>query len=266
MKPTYDYLKQAECRIRETLMDLRPVLLEAQGSVEHQLKADKTVVTDMDVRVEERLRTELADLDPSVCFSGEETGGDYNHKTFWLVDPIDSTEAFIRGLPFCTNMLALIDNNEPVMSVVYNFMLDEFYVAVKGHGTTCNSHVVRVSDRSLDRAYVSLYGSIGSDMPGVSDRLRAKVRGMTKSHASGCDYAWVSRGALDGVMLWNGSVNRAKLWDHAAGPLLIAEAGGRVANIGSDSYDFRNTNLIAANPVIFDELAAFVQASMTVES
>lgn len=161
------------------------------------------MVTKWDVLVEKRLRDELAQFDSGIDFSGEETGVHEGQKIFWLVDPIDGTEAFIRGLPFCTNMLALIDNNQVVMSVIYNFTLDEFYVAIKGHGATCNGHAIRVSNRPLSHAYVTLYGNVGMHNKGFADALRAQVHGMPKSHASGCDYAWMARlcGALEGRLI-----------------------------------------------------------------
>lgn len=261
MQPTLDFFNQANRCIRKVLLDLRPELLQAQGAIEHHLKEDKTVVTAMDFKVEERLRDELAKFDGGIGFGGEETGVDYNQETFWLVDPIDGTEAFIRGLPFCTNMLALIHQNEPVMSVIYNFTLDEYYVAMKGHGATCNGHAIHVSNRPMERAFVSLYGDVSQHAPGTGDRLRAMVRAMPKVHASGCEYAWLARGANDGKISTH-LERKGNPWDHAPGTLLVQEAGGRVSNIGSDGYDYRNTHLIAANPVIFDQLKSFIEKAI----
>ncbi|MET1033106.1 MAG: inositol monophosphatase [Candidatus Saccharimonadales bacterium] len=256
MTVSIDFLHAADKRIRVLLQELRPQLLEAHGAIEHKIKDDKTVVTQMDLLVEERLKAALSELAPDIAFSGEETGTDYDQKTFWLVDPIDGTESFVRGLPFSTNMIALIDDGEPVLSVIYNFFLDEYYLAIKGHGATCNGHPIHVSDRPMKRANVvsgSGFGKAG--LTETNDRLRKQVAAMSGMNASGFEMSAIARGALDGRITWNPS---GKAWDFAPGALLIQEAGGRVENIGAKGYDYRNLQFIASNPLIFDDLMKFV--------
>lgn len=256
MTPTNDYLLRAEKHVRRLLDELRPRLLEAQGSIEHKLKDDKTVVTAMDMLVEERLRDCLAELDPGVGFGGEETGVNFDQKTFWLVDPIDGTDPFVRGLPFATTMLALIDNGEVIMSMIDNFALGEFYVAIKGQGASCNGHPIHVSDRSVDRAWVSLSARLDKQgVDGLYDALSREVKTMRRYGGAGFEYTQVARGALDGRVMFNGYGFE---WDCAPGTLLVQEAGGRVANLDSDAYNYRDFNHIAANPVIFDDLMKFM--------
>lgn len=255
MNPTLDFLRHAEKFIRMTLMELRPELLKAHGSIEHRLKEDKTVVTEMDELVEDRLRKALFEVDPAIAFSGEETGTDYEQKTFWLVDPIDGTDPFIRGLPFSTNMIALIDNGQPIMSVIYNFFLDEYFLAIKGQGSTCNGHPIRVSDRPLSRSIIISGSSFArGGAIGANDRLRGKVSALAQVNASGYEMSAIAAGKFDGRIMWQPS---GKPWDFAPGALLIQEAGGRVENIGAKGYDFLDTDLIAASPVIFDDLMKF---------
>jgi myo-inositol-1(or 4)-monophosphatase len=255
MRPTSDFLNLAEKRIRLALQELRPELLELHGAIEHELKDDATVVTKADVMVENRLKRVLAEIDPSIGFGGEETGVDYDQETFWLVDPIDGTEWFVRGLPFSTNMITLIDSGQPVMGIIYNYFLDEYYLAIKDKGATRNGHAIHVSNRTLDRSYVMMGGRVGKDYYGVNDRLRDLVRGMPKFHASGFDYSSIARGAVDGAVVW---FSNGHVWDFAPGTLLVQEAGGRVENLEGGSYDYRNTKFIAANPIIFDQLKDFV--------
>lgn len=249
MQPTNDFLQAADKHIRKTLLELRPKLLEAQGAIEHKLKDDKSVVTEMDVMVENRLKESLYQLDAGIGFGGEETGVDYSQKTFWLVDPIDGTESFIRGMPFCTNMIALIHEGEPIMGTIYNFTLDEYYKAVKDQGATFNGHVIHVSTRPLKRAIVVSGPSHGAQ------ELRSMTSGIVKMKASGYEFSLVARGAIEGVAAKSAKVGP---WDYAPGALIIQEAGGRVANIGHDTYDYRKTDLVASNAVIFDELMNFM--------
>jgi fructose-1,6-bisphosphatase/inositol monophosphatase family enzyme len=255
MTPTVDFMQQAEKVIREVLMDLQPQLIAAQGKIAHQLKADKTALTEMDIMVEDRLREALAQFDGSIGFGGEETGVDYSQKTFWLVDPIDGTEPFIRGLPFATNMIALIDNDQPVMGIVNNFSQNKYYLAIKGRGATCNGHPIHVSSRSLDRAMIIL-GGMRTEYAKLHEQLRDKANLIVKFAAAGAELVAIASGALEARISFDS--NRGQPWDFAPGALIIQEAGGRVANIGSTTYDYRNNNVVLANSVVFDELMEFM--------
>jgi myo-inositol-1(or 4)-monophosphatase len=254
---TVDFLHEAENHIRATLERLRPKLLEAQGTIEHHLKNDETVVTEMDTFVEEELQKTLEKLDPGIAFGGEEGGVDFNKSTFWLVDPIDGTEAFIRGLPFATNMVTLIDNNEPVFGAIYNFTMGDFYVAIKGHGAMVNGHPIHVSNRPADKAWIALGAIAGKPgTAGLTDHLSEQVVSRVRRFgAAGFDYHLIASGALDGCIRYQAHGHE---WDFAPGTLLVQEAGGRVANIGSNLYDYRKFDHIAANPVIFDALMEFM--------
>ncbi|MGH9856580.1 MAG: inositol monophosphatase family protein, partial [Acidobacteriota bacterium] len=211
-------MKFAEKRIRLLFSELRPELLKAHGEIEQQVKSDSSVVTEMDLLVENRLKTVLNELDPTIGFSGEETGVDYTQKTFWLADPIDGTESFIRGLPFSSNMVALIDNGEPVMSVIYNFFLDEYFLAIKGHGATKNGHPIRVSDRPLSRSFVIAGHKLGLEgFVNAIPRLSEKVQGLPQMYSSGYEFSSVASGRIDGFIAWN---KDAKAWDRAPGTLL----------------------------------------------
>jgi myo-inositol-1(or 4)-monophosphatase len=260
VNPTLDWLHDAEKHIRRTLDGLRPLLLETQGKISHQLKDDKSAVTEMDVLVEQKLQAALAELDPAIAFSGEETGANFEHRTHWLVDPIDGTEPFIRGLPFATNMVALIDNGEPILGIVNNFMTGDYFMAIKGQGATCNGHALRVSTRPVDRAFVCIGSTNPGDGPGFAllDMLRAEldINAVIKFAATGSEMVAVASGAIEARMTYKG---RAKPWDFAPGALIVQEAGGRVANVGEDTYDYRNPSVLAANPAVFDALNNFMK-------
>ena len=265
MNPTLAWLQDAEKHIRHTLDGLRPQLLEAQGKIGHHLKDDKSAVTEMDLLVEQKLQAALAELDANIPFSGEETGSDYNHKTHWLVDPIDGTEPFIRGLPFATNMVALIDNGQPVLGIVNNFMTGDYYMAIKGQGATCNGHALHVSLRPIDRAFVCIGSTSPGNGPGFAllDMLRAElgINAVVKFAATGAEMMAVASGAIEARMTYKG---RAKPWDFAPGALIVQEAGGRVANVGEDTYDYRNPSVLAANPQVFDILNDFMKRRLWV--
>jgi len=256
MSPTLDFLNEAEKHLRHCLEAVRPKLLEAQGNIEHHLKDDNSAVTEMDTFVESELAKALKKIDSSIPFGGEEGGVDFDKPTYWLVDPIDGTEPFIRGMPFATNMISLIDRKESIFAVIYNFNIGDFYVAIKGHGATCNGHPIHVSNRPPNRAWITFSATTGKPGTyGLGDRLNQQVLSVRRYGAGGYDYTMVASGALEGRVAFNGHGHE---WDFAPGTLLVKEAGGMVANINSSTYDFRNYDHIAANPVVFDTLMKFM--------
>jgi myo-inositol-1(or 4)-monophosphatase len=134
--------------------------------------------------------------------------------------------------------------------------MGDFYVAIKGHGATLNGHPIHVSNRSIDRAWIAF--SAAKDMPGIrglGDDLEKLVHRVRSFGAAGFVYPSIAAGNLEGVVQFHGHGHE---WDFAPGTLLVQEAGGRVGNIGSDKYDYRKFDHIAANPIIFDQLMEFM--------
>src|SRR3989344_1340851 len=92
-------------------------------------------VTELDIATEQHMMKLLADAFPSIAFVGEETGGDRSADTFWIMDPIDGTEQFIRGENGCTSMIALIDKGVVQFSAIYDFVGDVMYWAERNLGS-----------------------------------------------------------------------------------------------------------------------------------
>jgi myo-inositol-1(or 4)-monophosphatase len=239
--------------IHAALIELRPRLLENHGTISHTKKSDNSSLTELDVLVEKELLTAIGAVDSTVGFYGEEFGQQGSSDRFWTIDPIDGTEAFIRGLPFCTNMLAYIENGEVVASVIYNFVLDEYYQAVRGEGATCNGQTILVSDRDMGHACVEF--EIRQDAPMSRDLYFELPRfSMVKFSAAGFGFCQVARGRIEARLSYNAY---GKIWDYAPGSLLVTEAGGIVANIGQLRYAYDNTNIIASNAKIHDNLQQY---------
>lgn len=238
----------------EALQEVRTMLMPFYGNVSHSIKdrgnaAD--VVTELDYAAEDYLRQQLMVLDPSAAVVGEERGGDRNAKRKWFIDPIDGTGHFARGMPFCTTMLALVEDGEVTASFIYDFVRDELYRAERGRGATCNGMPLHVSDRSLGEAYVSLESRLSRPRDLYLRRRLELCCVSFHTVCAGYQYAMIACGKLDGRICFD---PYGRDYDFAPGMLLVAEAGGRVANIGSRSYDYRNVECIAANPKVFEAL------------
>lgn len=230
------------------------ILIKGYGKIEVNTIKSKSpvdVVTKLDTDIENFIATELEKYDPSIGFYGEEFGIRKKSNKFWLVDPIDGTAHFIRGIPFCTTMIALVENGEVVLSVIYNFVTKELFEAEKGKGAKLNGVDIHVSDRSLQEAYLSVETKLA-----VEKNLKVYLALRETSimiHTVNCGYEFglIASGKLDGRICLDPF---GKDWDYAPGALLVSEAGGVVKNMGSDTYDYTNHNFIATNAKIYNEL------------
>ncbi len=256
MKPTAEFYAEAEARIMRVLLAYKPKLLAAYGTVDPEIKDDATPVTQLDKELETLLRDELQQFDPAIGLEGEEHGKQGNNDTFWLIDPIDGTESFVRGLPFVRNMITLIDGGEPVFALIYKPISDELYTAHAGGGTLMNGQPQRVSNRPLSRAWIEL--SVPLQETSVFPLVQA-VRNVTNGYRTYGDFTYVASGKVDGLLVYKSGGGP---WDYAPRALLVREAGGRVANLGSTTYDYRNSNMLATNPVIFDDLMNVISATL----
>ncbi|MBI5456980.1 inositol monophosphatase [Candidatus Kaiserbacteria bacterium] len=210
-----------------------------------------SVVTQLDIDVETFVMAELTRIHTDIEFVGEERGGDRTAKKFWLMDPIDGTAHYIRGLPFCTSMLALVDAGEVVFSAIYDFLHDEMYSAEKGKGAFKNDKAIRVSERPLSSAFVSFETRV--EVP-ENAALRNTMRERTDlvtTFSAGWEFAMVASGKIDARVCKD---PYGMDYDFAPGTLLVTEAGGIVRNIGSNDFDYKNLNFIAANPTVYKDL------------
>lgn len=232
---------------------VREMLLPHYGNVAFREKPSarrNDFVTELDIGIEKFLKEELFKLYSDIAFAGEETGGDRSAERFWLVDPIDGTDHFIRGLPFCTTMLALIERGTVTFSVIYDFVNDHMYTAEKGKGAFADGIPMHVNTRPLAGSRLTWDFELDT-----LERLReflwlSERCALFDTGASGFAFPMVACGKLDGRLC----LGAGKDYDYAPGSLLVSEAGGIVANIGKRTYDYRNPEFIAANPVLFKEL------------
>ena len=240
--------------ILEIIKASRAISLPLWGKVDGtNLKGDSaaSVVTIIDQEVEEYLKKEFAQIEPTIDFVGEEYGGNRDAERFWLIDPIDGTGHYVRGTPFCTTMVSLIEHGEVTFSVIYHFVTDTMFYAVKGGGAWRNSEKIFVSNRPIAQSYIVFESNIKkTENMAFYHKLREKCV-MISMVCSGYEHCMVASGQLEGRVTFDGY---GQDYDFAPGTLLIREAGGTVANIGSTTYDYRKTNYIAANPDVFTSL------------
>lgn len=250
-------LKQALSITRQAVTEAGQELKQFYGNVETISKGDGNsvggVVTELDRKTEHFLAKELGKFSADIGFRGEEFGVLSHANTTWLVDPIDGTAHFIRGIPFCTTMVTLIEDGEVVMSVIHDFVRDDTYWAISGGGAYCNDKRISVSQRSLKQSLISFETKL--EKPENYEKYLAvrNQAGIIATINCGFEFAMIASGKLDGRI---GLDPYGMDWDFAPGSLLIQEAGGVATNIGKNSYDYRNHDYIIANSVVHQELTS----------
>lgn len=190
-----------------------------------QLKADATLVTNVDRMVEARLREEIAACYPEHGFFGEEYGRAAAQAEFvWAIDPIDGTANMVHGLPTWAISLALLRAGEPVAGVVHLPVLGETYAATAGGGAALNGRPIRAADLETLRRDDTI--GIGSEAIHRVD-LSGFISRQRNFGAVAVHLAYTARGALRGNVS-----GEDKLWDIAAGILIATEAGCRAEWLG----------------------------------
>lgn len=193
-------------------------------------KADHSLVTDIDLAVERRLRRLITHRFPEHGIVGEEfpphrPGAEYQ----WLLDPIDGTLSLSHQLPFFGSIIGLHRHGQPVAAVIDLPLLDARYHAARGLGAWCNRRRLRLKDVprtaigdeiicASGRGYFAKFGRARA-----FDRLlrsHLHVRGYGDCHG----HALAAEGVVGAIVDFG-----VKRWDIAATPLLVEEAGGRVA-------------------------------------
>src|SRR5689334_25122612 len=175
-----------------------------QRNVKIEVKADKTPVTEADVRSEETIREILTKRFPSYGFYGEETGkSDMDAESVWLVDPIDGTKSFVRECPFFSTQIALMRGGKFVLGVSMAPAYDEVAWAERGRGAFLNGRRIEVSAvKQLDGAIVSTGNLKTLTKSEAWNRLGNLIQSTNRIRGYGdfVHYHLLARGALDVVI------------------------------------------------------------------
>jgi len=224
----------------------------------HQIthKGEIDLVTEADVASEKKIKEILNGASIAPILAEESSNLElHQDKTMWIVDPLDGTTNFAHGFPWFCVSIALWENNEPIIGVIYLPIFDEFFVAAKGQGAFLNNKKIKVSDiSSLDDALVAT--GFPYDVRRYPDKVMAalkdmivKCQGIRRAGAAAIDMAYVACGRLDGF--WE---IKLKPWDTAAGLLLIKEAGGKVTDFSNNKYNPWIKEVLASNDKIHEEM------------
>jgi myo-inositol-1(or 4)-monophosphatase len=178
-----------------------------------------------------------------------------------VVDPLDGTTNYVHGFPFFCVSIGLEVRGRLVLGVIYDPMRQECFAASEGGGATCNDLPIQVSPTGYLQDAL-LCGGVPADPSQHSSALTEfvnlsnRARSVRRMGSAALSLAYVAAGRLDGF--WHSSLHP---WDAAAGAMIVREAGGRVTNMRTTSYDLYNPDIVATNGLIHASLTEQVTRS-----
>lgn len=238
------------------------VLLKECGEI--MLKADrssaaidakgghKNFVTSYDKSLQDKIRKRLAELLPEARFVGEEGDtDDYSEVGYaFIVDPIDGTTNFIKDYHMSCTSIGLIKDGEQYMGAIYNPYLDEMYTAIKGEGAFLNGNPIHVTDKPLEEALVVFgtapyYPEKSKQAFDMAYEYLQTCIDVRRSGSAALDLCGVAAGRLE--IYYEPSLSP---WDHAAGSLIVREAGGKTTTLSGGKLSLEDKcSIIASNGV-----------------
>jgi fructose-1,6-bisphosphatase/inositol monophosphatase family enzyme len=230
------------------------------GPLEVWEKTPGDPVSEVDLAVDAFLRRELMALLPAAGWLSEETVDAPERLSgglIWLVDPIDGTRGFARGIPLMTTLIALVDGDEPLVGLIDVPALDERYLGWRGGGCRRNGVPTRVSQESdLRRAIVSHGDPFTFDLYGERPAFERMAREipLLRGYTDAFGHSQVLAGGV-GAMV-DLCLNP---WDMAATRLLVPEAGGRCERLASRAG---KGGLVLGAPALVEELLGFLSVGI----
>jgi myo-inositol-1(or 4)-monophosphatase len=231
-------------------------------------KDDGSIVTEADLAAQDALGTRLRavcdvpvlgeEMDPARQRAIHGRGG-----RFWCVDPLDGTKNFSSGIPFFAVSVALVEDARPIFGTVYDPIADEAYHAVRGGGAALDgrSLVVPPAGPPLARAVAEV--SLRRDISRLRAPLKHRKPYARRLTSGSSALSWCHlAGARIDVMLHGGQ----KMWDYAAGALILEEAGGLVASVAHDDFwaapPWSRSVIAARTAPLLDEWRAWIRREL----
>lgn len=233
---------------QETLSRFRRVSVET--------KADGSPVTEADRAAERVIRSLLQESYPDFGILGEEYGASDLERDapYWVIDPIDGTICYSRGIPLFSTLIALVAEGESVVGLIDLPVLDERYTGHAGGGCRRDGEPVRVSQRDdLEQAIVSHGDPLYFERAGqraAFERMAREIP-MLRGYTDAFGHAQVLGGGVDAMVDFD-----LNPWDAAATEVLVREAGG-------DCRSYRQDNgkigLVFGSPALVEQLSSFLR-------
>lgn len=252
MHPTLTIAKRAALSAAEIITDA----FEKLNRLDIREKRPNDFVSQADIAVEQTIIRTIQDAYPDHCIIGEESGqsGNSNSDYRWVIDPIDGTTNFIKGLPHFAISIALYKNNKLESGLVYQPISDEMFMAARGQGATLNDRKIRASKTLPENAIITTgipfrHHELMPAYLQTFKKLLTTFPDVRRLGAASLDLCYVACGRVDGYFELGLSE-----WDIAAGTLIAQESGAIVSDTNGQFNHLNTGNIVAAPPKVYKSL------------
>ncbi len=224
-----------------------------------------SLVSYVDKETEKSIVSHLSGLIPEAGFITEENTISQEKKALmWVIDPLDGTTNFLYKIPIFSISIALMENDDVVLGIVYDVMHDTAFTAIKSAGAWENDVSIRVSSNS-DRSKAMVVTGFPYDRTDKIDERLALLkhfilnyRGIRRLGSAAIDLAYVASGRM-GVYY----ENTLNIWDIAAGALIVQEGGGIVSDFSGGKNYLQDGSIIATNEHFIDDVSEHVRSHLS---
>ncbi len=238
-------------KIQKIVREAAEIFLDREAANKTREKGAYDYVTVVDETVQSFMQKELCELYPNIQFMGEEKNNSEIELNgcVWVLDPVDGTTNLIHDYHNSAISLALMNNREIQLGIIYNPFSDEMYCAQKDKGSYLNGEKIYVSNsRTMKESLISIgtspyFKEEAETNFKVFSQIFKDCQDIRRCGAASLDLAYVACGRIDGYM-----EKHLKLWDYAAGALIVREAGGKVLNYDGETLPMElDGNVVAGN-------------------
>jgi myo-inositol-1(or 4)-monophosphatase len=237
--------------------------LDHLDTLDISTKGPHDFVTEMDKRSEQEIIAIIKQAHPEHQIIAEESGLHEGLSDYvWMIDPIDGTHNFSRGVPHFCIAISFLERGKLQHGLIYDPLRNEIFTASRGQGARLNDKRVRVSStRKLNDALVGIGFPVRhpEKLPrsaNVFNSLLPNISNIRTSGSAALDIAYVAAGRLDAFV-----EDDLKPWDLAAGALMVKEAGGLVCDWDGGEDFLKKGNIVATTPKILSSLLPKVSMS-----
>ena len=230
-------------------------------NIDSDYKEDKTVVTEVDKKINSYLIEKVKENYKDHSVKGEEESYHNGKEYVWVCDPLDGTSMYVNHIPVFVFSLALVYNGEPIVGVIYNANEDKMYSAIKGEGAYCNNVRLSVSNKKLgDLGYktnVEIFNNnIMDEVLFIKELKKYSEISSIGSVARSCMAIASGNFSCD---IFPGTKHAN--CDLAASYLIVTEAGGKVTNLYGENqrYDMDIKGAVITNGVSHDQMLEIVR-------
>lgn len=242
-------------QVKDIVLDGGTFLKNREAAAHITIKGAADYVTEVDKQVQDFIRSSLEKRYPDIQFLGEEKNNDEVDLSgrVWVLDPVDGTTNLIHDYKRSCISLALVENGQITVGIIYQPYMEELYYAERGKGAFLNGKQIHVSNAKTMAECLIVVGTNPYEKEELGERTFRNIyrvfmdsQDIRRSGSAAIDLAETAAGRIDGFF-----ETKLNIWDYAAGQLLVEEAGGKITDYeGNELSCAMKSGVVCGNPVI----------------